>query len=122
MSCSAVLLFISSLVIYALPWLKQRRLYRQPSMFRFNTRFIGVLSRTLLVYLVVSVVGLCLLIVVPLDFRFDPGSKDCVQVNSFVKVNITAKVFYFVSVAGFVVNQVALFDFKCTLFYNFTFL
>ena len=107
---SRVLYFISLLLIYVFPWLRQQYLYQQPSMRHLNTKLVKLMSTALILTYVLSTIAICFLIVFRSSFVADLFSMECVREAASPKFQeIITKVFFLLAL-GFVVNQIIIFS------------
>ena len=108
MHVSAMPFFLSLLFIYLYPWARQKFIYKQPSISRFNTKCMKIFSNVLFIYLVVGCVTLGIFHIVLSTFEMDLNTGECVMLETTSKDLRFKKVTFFLVILGFVVNQVLL--------------
>ena len=107
---AAVFFFISMLLIYLYPWLKQRYLYQQPSMQHLNTKLVKVMSVVALVLMSLLIIFIGFVVSAPNRYQMDPKTMQFTLANNqpeWIKYGL--KVAYYVAAGEVALIQLGLF-------------
>ena len=106
------LYFVSLMMVYVFPWLRQHYLYQQPLMKHLNTKLVKVISITLLLYSIVNILTIGFLNVSYLNYQMDVDTLECIRVKTTLEVLRSKEIVYYISCIstfGFLFSQISLF-------------
>ena len=106
-----VFFYVTVSLIYVYPWLKQRYLYQQPLLERFNTKLVRVASAASLVFMALFVLFHGCVSIIPIRYKMDPETLQFMVANNEPNTEVwreNLEIAYYVTSGGTALVQIYL--------------